>query len=238
MWTLLLAALVPQPITADAPPQVPPQIVRRPPSVITNPGWLTQPTGADLLAVFPPRALEKGISGRVELECEVEVDTTLSGCTVIEEDPAGMGFGRAGLLLADKMRMRPQTVDGAPVRGAKVIVPLSFKIAPGFNFDFGLANSLPDAERCVGYAFQLAKDPGSDLSFQTWSDWFTGDALAAGLKPNEASKRLSASIQAARAAIKTDKGAAEAEACRQYFAAWQAQSIGVPVIPLPPPKPK
>ncbi|HEY3814961.1 MAG TPA: energy transducer TonB [Caulobacteraceae bacterium] len=206
--------------TIDVNGPIRPRPVR--PAVITNPDWITRPNSDQLLAAFPKDALDKGVSGDVQLECQVEVDTTLSGCAVIKEDPPGMGFGAAGLSLAATMHMRPQTVDGKAVRGARVIVPLNFKVAP--DFDMTLAESLPDAERCLGYAFQQASDPGSDSAYRQWTEWFTGDALAAKLSPADASARLIASTHTAAEALKTQKGATEAAVCRRYYEAWKAQS--------------
>ena len=233
MWGLLFAAFVsqaysppvtvpPAPIAVSAPPPSPAQ--RRPPSVITNPDWLSRPPMQDMVKAYPPGALEKGVGGKTQIECRVDAQGRLFGCYVIKEDPPSMGFGAAALSLSDKFLMRPKTVDGTPVSGAKVIIPLNFAVAPDFDYTF--ANSLPDAERCLGYAFQQSPNPGDDKAFDTWTGWFMGDALRAGVTPDDASKRLNASTLAAEAALKTEKGVAEAAVCRKYYDSWKAQDDG------------
>ena len=53
---------------------------------------------------------------------------SLTGCSVVSESPAGAGFGEATIRAASKFRMRPKTVDGAPVEGARVRVPLTWRL--------------------------------------------------------------------------------------------------------------
>jgi protein TonB len=43
----------------------------------------------------------------------------------------GEGFGAATLRAAPYFRMRPRTVDGAPVDGGRVIIPLRWQVAGG-----------------------------------------------------------------------------------------------------------
>ena len=70
-----------------------------------------------------------GVGGRAELSCTVTAKGTVSGCSVVSEDPADQEFGAAALKLTRCFKMRPQTRDGAPVGGAKVIIPIRFEIA-------------------------------------------------------------------------------------------------------------
>jgi protein TonB len=96
----------PRPAPIPAPPR---------PSVITNPTWERQVTGD-----FPERAIARGItSGRVTLQCIVQPNGSLTGCSVVNEDPAGAGFGQAALAAARRSRVSPRTVDGA-AEGATV----------------------------------------------------------------------------------------------------------------------
>jgi protein TonB len=96
------------------------------PAVIRNPAWLSKPTAAQMERVYPHRAAEDGIGGRVELRCAVTVGGTLTGCAVASETPAGAGFGAAAMKLTKYFRMSPRTVDGRPVEGALVNIPLRF----------------------------------------------------------------------------------------------------------------
>ncbi len=105
---------------ADTP--TPPQ----PPAVITNPNWISRPTGDQLMAAYPDRALENGVGGLANLQCTVQTNGSLSACSVISETPSGQGFGRAAVSLSRHFRISPRTVDGRPVEGARVSIPLRF----------------------------------------------------------------------------------------------------------------
>lgn len=55
--------------------------------------WLSRPTPS-----FPESALSQGFnSGRVELDCEVDLDGRLTQCQVVSETPADVGFARAAI---------------------------------------------------------------------------------------------------------------------------------------------
>ena len=121
----------PQPVTndqiADAdPPPVPPiqtdgtptDLLPVRPMVstpeITNPRWLRQPR--DLARYYPARALARGETGSVLLNCRVDVGGALH-CSVVSETPEGWGFGDAALRIAQDYRMVPAMRDGVAVEG-------------------------------------------------------------------------------------------------------------------------
>ena len=81
--------------------------------------------------VYPERAQRMEVSGRAELSCTVTERGTVSGCSVVSEDPSGQDFGNAALKLTRYFKMRPQTRDGQPVGGAKINIPIRFVIAKG-----------------------------------------------------------------------------------------------------------
>ena len=120
----------PQPITNDQvianldPPPLPPieasgtptdliPPVTSPPE-ITNPRWVRQPR--DLARYYPARALARGETGSVLLNCRVDVGGALH-CAVVSETPEGWGFGDAALRIAQDYRMVPATRDGRTVEG-------------------------------------------------------------------------------------------------------------------------
>ena len=98
------------------------------PSVITPPDWIRIPTGEQINREYPARALRNDVEGRATLRCKVMDAGTLTDCTVTSQTPSGYGFGNAALKLSRYFMMRPKTVDGAPVGGATVKVPIPFRM--------------------------------------------------------------------------------------------------------------
>jgi TonB family protein len=95
--------------------------------VLTQPDWLHRPSAADLRSVWPIEALKKGQGGRAVIACLVSDQGVLYDCKVVEETPAGAGFGAAALLMAPQFVMRPMTRDGVPVKGGTIRIPIVFK---------------------------------------------------------------------------------------------------------------
>lgn len=101
--------------------------------VETRPDWEGQPSGEDLMRYYPDAAIDKSVSGTTLLKCQVNLYGRLKNCSVTEESPAGMGFGEAALAMADKeFRMKPGRIDGKPVDGQWVEIPLTFQ-SPTFS---------------------------------------------------------------------------------------------------------
>jgi len=94
---------------------------------VVRPDWVVR-TGAN--RVYPERALIAGKAGRGTLRCTVSKTLGLTACKVISEEPAGYGFGRAAIELADRFSLKPVTLDGAPVLPG-MTVTLSIPFAMG-----------------------------------------------------------------------------------------------------------
>lgn len=98
--------------TPRVPEQVDPTLADRirTATVVVRPGYTRQPAPE-----FPDRAIVNGISeGAVTLKCVAETTSFVSGCEVLHETPANMGFGQAALYSTRRARIRPMTVDGVP----------------------------------------------------------------------------------------------------------------------------
>lgn len=94
----------------------------------TGPRLITGPTMAQVRANHPRQARSR--YGRVELSCRIRLDNRLEACRVVEETPAGLGFGAAGLAVADYFRFQAPTRNGRPVEGQQVMVGVDFGIPP------------------------------------------------------------------------------------------------------------
>lgn len=60
----------------------------------------------------------------VTVNCEIRLDERLSGCRVVDERPAGQGFGAVAVRIAEsRFRIRPaRGASGAPVAGGRITI--------------------------------------------------------------------------------------------------------------------
>jgi TonB family protein len=86
------------------------------------------PASTDPIAnLFPAAAKAKNVGGFAKMNCLAQTDGSLSGCVIVSECPAGLGFGEATLKFVPYVKMRPKTVQGRPV-ASRVIVPIAWKL--------------------------------------------------------------------------------------------------------------
>jgi len=89
--------------------------------------WTARPSAADFERYYPTRARNHYVSGRTVLACVVMQDQSLT-CEVRSEDPPGYGFGDAAIQISHSFRMAPQTTDGRPTVGGRLLVPITFRL--------------------------------------------------------------------------------------------------------------
>jgi TonB family protein len=100
----------------------------KPAPTIVAPNWIERPTGADLARVYPAAAAQAGQDGRATVDCDVARDGRLENCSIRKELPEGAGFGQAALDLTPSFQMSPKTLDGHPVGGGHVVIPIRFMV--------------------------------------------------------------------------------------------------------------
>jgi protein TonB len=112
--------MVPEPPLPPVPP-----VVRAPP-VIANPSWLSKPTADQIGKLYPTRALDRELSGKATLLCEIQATGAVNNCDVVDETPKGYRFGEAAQAMTKYFKLNPRTEDGVSVAGSKVRIPIVF----------------------------------------------------------------------------------------------------------------
>jgi protein TonB len=104
-------------------PRSPPEELRGPMGSVV---WTQRPSARRISDLYPQRALRQGLGGRVQLDCRVNADLSLS-CRIASETPAGEGFGRAALAAADAYRARSTLSDGTSAVGTSTRLAVNFQ---------------------------------------------------------------------------------------------------------------
>lgn len=144
---------------------------------LTNVTWTEAPSYDEVVAAYPKKAREKGLSGRVTLDCEFKADGRLGNCDAIQEEPRNQGFAAAAKTIIPRF-LGPQVLaNGVSTRGGSTQIT--------FVFD---SDMLDPAKRVVGKA--------------SWARLPSGGEVAAGY-PAAAAK---AGVRSARVLMLCDIG--------------------------------
>jgi TonB family protein len=99
-----------------------------PAPVVRMPDWIARPDGADIARFYPTAAKAAKLEGRATIACRVDDEGRLGKCQLINEAPAGAGFGDAALALADRFQMKPVDRNGMATAGQDVRIPFKFAL--------------------------------------------------------------------------------------------------------------
>lgn len=99
-------------------------------AAVVKPHWSRMPDGADFAHFYPARARAEGVGGMAVMRCRVGRTGALFACAIMREAPQGQGFGEATLQMAPLFQMRPGSVNGTPVAGAIIHIPVRFVLPP------------------------------------------------------------------------------------------------------------
>jgi TonB family protein len=124
-------------------------------TTITRPDWVRVPTNDELIHYIPSSAAANG--GRTLLHCYVTNRGLMDRCSVMNEAPTGHGYGGAALALTELFVMRPMTVDGQPVGGADINIPIKWEGA-------GRGGAVGDSVKVFSAAPWLAAPSGAAMS--------------------------------------------------------------------------
>ena len=167
--------------------------VARTPSVITRPDWAEKPTGDDMERFYPEKARTEERGGRATLTCVVTAEGMLVRCFVSDETPKGYGFGQAALSLSKLFRMKPKTIDGRPVGGGAITIPIIFSVPPKMELGDGAmvlikidpAATRPPADSIVTCPGGRGECQIHDLTWLSRPDAAQSARILANLDPGE-----------------------------------------------------
>jgi len=98
----------------------------RTPARAATVSFAQRPSTRRITELYPDRALRDGVGGRVEMNCNVGASLSLT-CSVANESPAGMGFGRAALAASTSYRANPARSDGSSAVGQQARIVVQFQ---------------------------------------------------------------------------------------------------------------
>lgn len=94
---------------------------------LTKPRWIRTLSPEGMADIYPQAAITAGVStGLGAVSCQVTAAGELTDCQATREEPAGLDFAAAAIKAAGVMRMNPWTLEGDPVEGLRIALPIRF----------------------------------------------------------------------------------------------------------------
>ena len=94
--------------------------------VIANVRWLRAPSVGDVFAAYPEKARAAKVGGQATLDCVVTKTGAVVSCDILQEAPAGYGFGGAARRLSTKFLGPTTDSAGASLAGAHTQILVAF----------------------------------------------------------------------------------------------------------------
>lgn len=88
--------------------------------------WVYRPTPEVLRSYYPASAWRRSVDGSVFLVCTLTASGAVQRCRAVQETPAAEGFAQAALSASRLFRFRPPSINGRLVKGAQVLIPVTF----------------------------------------------------------------------------------------------------------------
>jgi Gram-negative bacterial TonB protein C-terminal len=95
-------------------------------TVASGLAWGAAPTAAELAEAFPKDAAGHAAKAHVVLRCQVDSSGGLRDCSIMTEQPSGLGFGRAARALSKRFRIFDDPDYANTVKGDYVDIPFDF----------------------------------------------------------------------------------------------------------------
>lgn len=95
--------------------------------VVTNYAWLSRPSNADYIMVYPRDAWFKEVQTTVGLDCLVGDDGGVA-CAADDDGWPQYDFEQAARNLSTRFRLAPYTRDGVPIAGKRIKISVAFRL--------------------------------------------------------------------------------------------------------------
>ena len=98
------------------------------PNMVMRPVWIRRPSAFDFARLYPHDAILAEAQGQTVTSCSVTDDGLLGSCITLSEQPVGLGFAKASLSLMKKFKMKSVDLEGQPVAGRSVRIPIRWNL--------------------------------------------------------------------------------------------------------------